>query len=401
MNLTGSPGRHSGFRVFSAGSLGALAVMAFSASQPARAGDWSVESRISEKGDFNDNFGMDPVSEGVVFGSITDVYGDFIYLTHDSRFDLIGDIVARKYWGPGDSGIIDGFRPTFETKYHKSGKLTSFDFGAKYAEQDVSSNDALDISSGTASTTKRVYSANFGIGRTLGRRDTLYFANSAVRTVFDGDGTDNLSLDSSLSWTRRLTKRLDRKFTAGVNHLSLEDLPNTEKYVYRARVDFTADVSKRLEVHAGGGVNLVNIHKTDLGRPRDSSFDLGYLADAGFAYQLKTTRISGSATYGLNQGTLGDLQNQANASLSVSEQINDRTTLALTATAQMFSAAGATGTGGAKTYGFNISPTYKVLLTDEWDLLAGYKWSLKDSDLGTARSNDVFLQLTRNFTALP
>ena len=129
MNLTGSPGRRVGFRVFSAGSLGALALMSMSACQPALAGDWSLESTISEKVDFNDNYGMGVKSNGVVFGSITNVYGDLAYLTHDSRFDLIADIVARKYWGPGEEDVLDTILPRFESRYHQDFKRGSFDLG--------------------------------------------------------------------------------------------------------------------------------------------------------------------------------------------------------------------------------------------------------------------------------
>lgn len=397
MNLTGSPGRRAGFRVFSAGSLGALALMSISAAPSAWAGDWSLQSRISEKADFNDNYGLNVDSSGNVYGSVTDVYGDLIYLTHDSRFDLIGDIVARKYWGPGDEDILDGFLPRIESKYHEDAKRMSFDVDAYYAQQEVSAANALDVASGTSPSTKRNFGGSFGIGRKLGPRDSLYWANTVARTAYDGEGIDNRSLDSSLSWTHRLTKLVDRKLTIGANALNYDAPDNPDKKVYRGRVDFTATLSPRLLAYVGGGVNLT---KTDVA---NSKLEYGLLADAGFTYNLKTTTISGSANYGQSQGTFGELQTQASLGLSVSEKINDRSTLSVGVAAQMVKGdSGGTGsTASGDTFGVSISPAYKYLLTDEWDLQAGYNWRLKDSDEGTAQSNEVFLQLTRNFTAIP
>ena len=399
-----------------------MALVSMAVCPPALAGDWSLESTISEKVDFNDNYGMNEKSNGVVLGSITDVYGDLIYLTRDSRFDLIADIVARKYWGPGDEDVVDGILPRFESRYHQDFKRGSFDLGTYYAEQEISGNDTLDVDERTPPSTKRNFGGNFGFGRIVGRRDNLYWANSVAQTLYEDNsrGTDNQSLDSSLTWTRRLTKRVDRKLTAGVNYLTYDNAGDVEKVIYRSRADFTAILSPRLKANAGGGVNLINSFETITPTPpltpyRDSNLDYGLSADAGFDYQLKTTTISGYARYGLSQGTFGELQTQASVGLSIAERINERSTVSLTATAKMVTSdtsgipgiGGNNGSGGS--HGFSVSSLYKVDLTDEWELQAGYKWTLKQTDKGipmspttsTATSNDVFLQLTRNFVVFP
>jgi len=84
----------------------------------------------------------------------------------------------------------------------------------------------------------------------------------------------------------------------------------------------------------------------------------------------------------------------------VNKQINERSSLAFIAAVQASESAGDTGDSG-KVYGLSIGPTYTLALTDEWDFQAGYRYSLKDRQEGTATSNNVFMSLSRDFVAQP
>ena len=358
-----------------------------------------MESVLIMKGDFNDNYGLNPSSNGYVLGEITDLTSDFIYETHDSRFDLIGNIVARGYAGPGQADAPDVVLPRIQTKYHKGGKRTAIDIGASYALQRLNANDALDVTGNGGTSNQHLFNANMSVAQKLGPRDTLTWANTAARSIFDGAGTDNFSVDSALSWNRRLTKRTDGTLLVGVNWLTLEDDSNTEKIVYRTKASLSSQLSKRLMFRAGAGVNLTDSRQTVSGS-RMSDLKTGLLADLGLDYQLKTTKISLAADYGLQQGTFGDLQTRANASLNIAQEINERSSAALSITGQMVQSAGSSSTSDA-IFGLYISPTYTVSLTDEWDMTAGYKFSLKDNVGGTAVSNDVFVSLTRDFVVMP
>ena len=388
--------------------LGVCVMTVLMAANAAVAGDWSLESVISEKLDFNDNYGLDPESPGFVLGSVTNVTGDLIYLTPDSRFDLIGNLVGRYYTGPGDGSISDVILPRLEAKYNKHGKRTDIDLNAYYALQRFTANEALDVNSTSGETIQHVVRANASVMRKLDNRNSLTFTNSAVRTIYDGVGTDNLSLDSGLAWNRRLTKRTDGTLSFGANWLALENDTDTDKFVYRANASVSTQLSSRSVFYVGAGVNFVDTHKTDPGASRQSDLTNGFTGNIGWDYQLKTTKISLSADYGLQQGTLGDLQNRANARASIDHQINELSSVSLAITGQFIQSESpqetdlaGTGSGGGSILGFNVSPSYRRVLTDEWSMSAGYKFSLKDTNEGIGVSNNVFVSLTKDFVVIP
>ena len=395
MNFTGPFRRLPRLSLPLAASFTALAGLAPVAVAPVVAGDWSIESRLSERIDFYDNYRIRTESSGEVYGSETGVFADFIYKTPDSRFDFISDLVARKFAGPGKEDALDGFFPSFVTSYNKDGKRTFLDLGAFYNFQSLPAVDTLDTETAESNSTRHNFGGNIDLTRKINALNSITFANSAQTSVFDGSGTDNFSFNSALSWNRGLSKRTDSTLTSGFGLLELSDDESTDRYTYRLRADVTSRRSKRLTVRAGGGATLVNSYKTDrLGSSssRTSSMDLGGLADLGLDYRLKTTTVSLNASYGLQPGTFGDLQTRASVALLVNKAINSRSSIAFAATAQIIDQG---------TSSLSVAPTYTVALTDEWSFNAGYRFTLKDSDDGTAMANNAFLSLSRDFVLLP
>lgn len=372
----------------------------------AHAGDWSIESRISEQVDFFDNYGLDLDPNGYVIASTTDFYSDFNYLGHDQEFNLIGDIVARGYVGPGSDDLSNNLSPRLEANYHKWGKRTDISLGSYIAREYIPAlqqADIVDPSAPSTATTRYSFGVNSTVAYKVSARNTVKFSNSASWLQYTESGDDRRTLDSSLSFSRRLTKRTDGDLSVGVNWMTAQDEAETEQLIYRVRGGLSSKLSKRTNASFGAGVNLLNTEKTDLlapGLPRTSSSKLGFLADAAINYQLKTLSIALSASYGLQPGVLGDLQNRAVLSLSVNKQINERSSLVFIATAQASENVDDTGDSG-KVYGLSVGPTYTLALTDEWDFHAGYRYSLKDRQEGTATSNNVFISLSRDFVAQP
>ena len=112
-----------------------------------------------------------------------------------------------------------------------------------------------------------------------------------------------------------------------------------------------------------------------------------------YAIGLKTS-------YGLQPGTLGDLENQTSVFLRASKTINERSNVSFVAGAESVESFSSGGSSDS-TYGLVLASTYSLALTDEWNFQAGYRFRLEDSDGGTATSNNVFLSLSRNFVAIP
>ena len=233
-------------------------------------------------------------------------------------------------------------------------------------------------------------------------RNSVVFLASAAQTTYQGEGTNNVDAETSATWNRRLTKNTDGTLGVGFEYLALEDDPNTDRYVYSTRAGMASKLSKRLGVTAGAGINLVNSYQNDIllpGNPRSSNSDLGYALDAGIDYALKEMTISVKASYGLQPSSLGDLQNQANIGLLVSRNINDHSSVSLSAGAEMAEDLSSTGNTD-RTYGLYIEPNYSRALTDEWTFKAGYRFLLRDTSGVRATSNNVYMSLTRDFLAI-
>ena len=402
------------------GSLAAVlcAAMALGGTMlPARAGDWSVESRIGARTEFDDNYELLVDSNGYVFATTAEVLGDFIYKTDRSRLDLIAYIAAQDFLGPGADTLTNNVFPRFDARYRLGGKQTDIELAASYsleylpaaatgnsivppADDDTPPPQDVGVVDSSTDTIRNTLSAGGSLTHRINVRNSLVFAASAAKTTFQGEGTNNFSTDASLAWNRRLTKSTDGSLIFGFDYLSLEDDEQTDRYFYSTRAVVSSKLSKRLSASAGAGVNLVNSYQTDLGDNRDSKVDLGYSLDAGFDYRLKTLSIGLKASYGLQPGTLGDLENQTSVFLQASKTINERSNVSLVAGAESVESFSSGGSSDS-TYGLVLASTYSLALTDEWNFQAGYRFRLEDSDGGTATSNNVFLSLSRNFVAIP
>ncbi len=404
MTLTGCNSRYVNPKACVSGAIGCLFLSGFGLS-PSQAGEWSNNTHVSSKIEFDDNYQLLPDSNGGVLLWTNEVYTDFIYKTHDSQFDLIGDLIRKDYWGEGSNGLSNDFFPRLEAKYFKGGKRTDFNLGAAYAIEFLPPNDletgTIDTPATSGNSTKTSLNANAAVTHRIDLSDSIRLAAALSDATYTGEGTDNVSADTSLIWTRKMTRRTEGKLNFGFNYVGLNDAPNTDRYLYTAKTEIESRLTKRLTVNAGIGVNLVDSRKTDLnpGGARSSQMRTGYIFEAGLDYHLKTLSLSLDGNYGTQASALGDLEEQVSLNATVTKSINDLSSASVSITASRTRTFD--GAKNEEIRGLTISPTYSRQLARNWDLLAGYKFSLKDSQAGTATSNNIFISLTRNFASAP
>lgn len=385
---------------FLIGCLGFLYLFSLAPS-PALAGEWNNKTRVSSKVEFDDNYLLSTSPDGSVIAWTNEVFTDFIYKSHVSQIDLIGDLIAKDYFGPAADQLDNNIFPRLEARYAYKGKRTDLAASASYAVESISGND-LETPAGTGQTTKTSLDGSVSVTHRFDLRNSLRLSTDVNKSSYDGQGTDNLGIDNQALWTRRLTKRTDGTLLLGFNYLQLEDAADTDRLLYTAKTGLSSKLSKRLTASLDAGFNLVSTTADELlvpGAPRRNHLDDGYVLKAALDYRLETVAIGVDASHGITPGTLGDLEEQTEFNFRLSKQINERSSLSLTASATYSQPLGSSTNDDE--FSVSISPSYSVSLTKDWDLLAGYRFSLKDASAGTAISNNVFLSLARDFATGP
>ena len=403
MSLTGSSCESSRqYLKFAAGAQALIASLVLSMSS-ALAGDWSFNGRVSDKVEIFDNFGLLPKSGGYVMRDSLGASGDFAYTTHISKFDILADIVANGYAGPGSRKLNDSIFPKLATKYHLDGKRTSFDFGAQYSYVLIPSTEDFDLETGLIiqqdASARHAVNANFGVLHKVDKLNSISYSASASKNIYTGIGVDNSSFNNSLGWSHVLTNRFNTNFGVGARLLTTDDVAKTETMIYSGNAGLSGRLTKRLSGNLGVGINVISTAKGDLllpGAPRSTKTNIGYSANGGFQYSLKTFSFGANMNYGLQPTSLGGIQNNFGLGLKASKEINERSSIAAVASAQFISSTNKND-GSSNTSRYSFGPTYSYQLTRDWNMSAGYKFTLRDNNLAKAKAHSAFLSLAWKF----
>ena len=403
MKLNGSSCESSRqYLKFAAGAQALIASIVMTVS-PTLAGDWSFNGRVNDRIEIFDNYGLLPKSKGYVIRDSLGLSGDFAYTTHISKFDLIADIVANGYAGSGSTKLEDGIFPKLATKYHRDDKRTSFDLGAQYAYVFIPAVEDFDPDLGLIvqidASARHAFGANFSVQHKVDRLNVISYSASANENIYTGAGIDNASFNNSVSWNHLLTKLWSANFGLGARLLTTDDAAKTERIIYSANAGLAAKLTKRLSGNLGVGINVISTEKGDLllpGAPRSTKTNIGYSANGGLQYNLKTVSLGASVNYGLQPTTLGGIQNNFGFGLNASKIINERSSISAVASAQFISAVDKNDTSNTIAR-YTFGPTYSYQLTKDWDFSAGYKFTLRDTQLATAKAHSAFLSLGYKF----
>lgn len=367
-----------------------------------QAGDWSLEAKTTSKGDLNDNYYLKPVSDGFVFGSLSNVNVDLIHKSAIDRFDLIGDLGYQSYFGAVQSSSQNKLLPRIAAKYHLSGKTDSIDLGAGYFFSDISAIDPLDPIGLNRNLTRHTIAANAAYSKTLSPRLSVGSAASFEDVIFSDAGVGvnpytSTNLSSYLKY--RVTKTTDFKTTLGGQWQSINDLQNSLNSSYYLRGDISSQLEKNLSISFGGGPR-VGINYLDNifipSHPRISSNSLGWVADASLNYAFKEGSISASVSHSVDPDVLGNLQSRNTFSLAASQAINEESQFDVSAQYRV-----STSVAAIDQRTFVFAPVYRYRLAREWSMAAGYAFTWTDGGAGTGHSDDLFLSLSRSFVLSP
>ena len=368
----------------------------------ARAGDWSLDARSTSKGDLYDNYYLKPNPDGFVFGSSSNINVDLIHKSAIDRFDLIGDLGYQSYLGTLQPNTMNRLTPNISAKYHLIGKTDSLDLSAGYTFGDVSAVDPLDPVALNKTLTRHFLSASGGYNRTLSPLVSVGVLASLQDVIYSDTSTGaKPSFTSNLSTflNYKLTKTTDLKTTVGGQWQSINDAQNSLNSSYWIRADISSQLQKNLKFSLGGGPR-VSVNAFDdlilLSHPRISSTSLGWVADASLSYAMKSGSISATVSRSVDPDVLGNLQSRDNFVISASQLINEESEFDVSAQYRV-----STSTVGVDQKTFLFSPVYRYQLARDWSLAAGYTFTWTDGNAGSARSDDIFLSVSRSFNLSP
>ncbi len=367
-----------------------------------RAGDWSLEARTTSKGDLNDNYYLRPLTDGFVFGSLSNINVDLIHKSAIDRFDLIGDLGYQSYFGAVKPNTQNKLLPKLAARYHLSWKTDSIDLGAGYSFSEVNSIDPLDPIGLNRNLTRHALSANAAYGKTLSPRLSVGSSASLDDVSFSGTGVGAnpyTSTNLSAFGKYRLTKTTDVKATLGGQWQSVDDLQNSLNTSYFLRADVSSQLEKNLSASIGAGPRVGVRYADDIItplHPRISTTSMGWIADASLSYAFKTGSISASASRSVDPDVLGNLQSRTTFGLAASHAINEDSQFDVSAQYRISSSI-----AGIDQKTFVFAPVYKYRLAREWSMAAGYTFTWTDGAAGTAHSDDVFLSVSRSFVLNP
>jgi opacity protein-like surface antigen len=399
-----------------------LFAWALISSQPATAGDWTNESLWSEKLDFLNNVYLTPSGSKNVFSASTYLKTDFVYTSYDSRVDLAADVLAPHYF---DYGPISDFKYStahLSASLEKNSQSTNLKFLASYArlaERYTSSaqydncdpvagttlvdcdGEIIDTSKTADGTLKHVLKGNLAVRRLLNERNSVTWNGGIALTDFEnGTGPDSVAFNTQAAFIRRLTKRTTGKLQASANWQEIDNAADTSRqnYVLSARID--SDRNERVTLHAETGIGLINTNQIDLADPglsRDTKdiARLYFLAGADYKFNA-TTALKLNSQYTAQELGAKGWRHRLDTNLSITKQLNEKATLTVTSSLLLARSSGS-GVATNEIVNFNISPSLDYRLTQNWTVDAGYKFTIKDSLVGTATSNELYMSLARKF----
>jgi hypothetical protein len=393
---------------------------------PVLAGDWSINAIVSENASLNDNSTLNVVSPGYVFNTAESLNTDFIYTMPDGKFDVVANIVRRDYFGPGKGTAQDVFLPNLEAHFSKFGPRSSLNVSANYAILQVPFFDASLYDTCTpilgtalvdcdgvitdpvpipANGNKQSFGTQTAYSYTIDPRDSLSWSNSVNFGVFSPNAGSNVeTFNSNLSFNRKLTKRTDGSISFGFSALNIENAANLDRFSYNLKGNISTHLNNRLTMTTSASVSLADVYQDDLlliGTPRITQSNWSGNLQLGLDSLLnESSTLSINEILATTEQANHSFLNRSTTSLSLSHRITEVSSVKLASSVNFAEVANALS-GKDIAFSFNISPSYSVQLAPNWTMAAAYKFSLRDSAVGSATSNSLNLTFNHNFVLLP
>jgi len=370
-------------------------------SAPAGAADWQILYRLSETLRASDNIELRPDPDGAGFSSHSGAGLDIAARTPTLAWSANGDIGQLLFFGEGApedrkrtnvaarSDLLKTTRATDYTlnAYFRMAPAT----GTQLSDTVLPEPDLTDIGLELVDFDRISYGAGGGFLHRRTRRDDLALNARADWVDFTGDALNAIphsSVELSGEWTRRLTRSLDGRAHASVEHFRPDDDDSdARRMIYDVTVGANVRATRRLTLDANAGVAIID--------QRSADATAGLVGDIGLIYTpRRDTLMTLDLSQHVSPDSLGDLRTAQAARGAVTYRINDLSSLNLTGA---YTTSTATGEGGDDRHAWSISPSYTRALTRSWDLTLGYRWLKSD----IAESNTAFLTLSHSGAILP
>ena len=399
-------------------SFGVVVLAFVAAFTPALAGDWSITGDVSETVKFNDNPGLLLSNPGWVTSATETLSGDIGYTMKDGRFDLIGNLTARDFFGPGTAVTNNQYLPRVMAKFETFGPRTTLNMSASYAIERAAFQDAFlianctpipgtvlfdcdgEIIDPTSTATKQSFNTSFSLNQKVDARDSLLWSSSFSDKIFTtGAAADFQTAGTSLTWNRNLTKRIDASLKLGVDWLGINDAAALDRFGYGLSLRVTDRLTDRLTVHAVVSGKLSDTFQNDIaapGTPRTFSALKSATFKAGGEYLASPfSTINFEGVIGTEEQLNAQWLKHYSANIGLMNKINDVSNFGISSSLSY------NETLLSPVINFSLSPSYSMQLARDWNMLATYRIALTNLNTGTAVSNEVEVSVSHHFVAMP
>jgi len=370
------------------------------------AADWTLEAGFSQKIDYDTNINLEIDPPGYALGSISTLNANLFARTPTSRFDLISNLAYQAYTGPGATSELDAFLPVLETKYEVKSRDTELDLGASYVVQSITAGniDETGLIQETG-VNQHTFTVQGGITHRIDNINKIALNSIASKVDFtpsSGNVVPYHDLDNTLTFGRALSPTMDGDLSFGIEFYEAQDELNTLNTIYSAEASINSQLTRRLTLRLGAGVNAVE-SKQDRLESSDKNFDVGPLFNLGLDYRMKRSSISLDISEEFTPTDSGEIDEVRQVSLTAQHQFNEASTLGVAFVySEQAPASGQPGDGGADpTTAFSLSPTFTYQMARDWQMQLGYRLLTEKIDGGNPTSNDFYITLTRNLVVIP
>jgi hypothetical protein len=376
-----------------------LATVCFGvATTHALAVDWKIKSQLGETFDISDNRDLRKTPVGLTYAPVSSLMFEVLGRTPTMTFATTTNLSYRSYFGPGAVNTTDALDKDAQARFTKKTRLTTYDIGASWSERDAGNVQLEDIGFRTVSGTITTYALDGGFKHQISPIDTLSFTTRGSSVTFSNAQNSYDDIGSTASWARRVSRTID---VTGLVSYYFQDKATSDTTIWRATGGINARLTPTLTFSGTAGAAFHDVKSTTAPAnptPFSGGSSVGWIADVMLAYRLRaTTRISLTAARSIAPDALGETQQRDSFNVSLTEEINRRSSLSFSSG---FSRNGASGSGGASDV-INATAAYSYRLTPELNSSLAYRYAQRNDSTGSARSNAVTLSVRKDVTILP
>ncbi len=372
----------------------------------AEAANVTIVVKSSERLEFDDNISRSIDSAGNVYSSLSTVSTDFNWRTPRLELSASSSTSFRKSAGPGKTDNLNSFDPNLSLGLVKRGLTSQFSLSTSIRVQNTTFSELEDTDITDQDADRLTFSLNSGWTYNINSRNT--FTLSGGLTVVDFTTSSAalspfINLSTQAQWVHNLTRLTSVNGTLGWSLFKSDNVQNTQTSTFSASGGLSTQLSPRLSFDAGGGVNLTTTEQDQIvlgvNLGRTSITTLGLQANLAMNYVLRSTQFSLSLQQGLEPSAEGRLNQRTSLGFNANRRINQHTTVALSS--RISRRVAQDDSSSNVTNQFSIDPILTYQLARDWNASIGYNFTYRDSDDGSAQSNKVFVNLSRNMTIDP